>query len=914
MRARVPTWLACLAILLCLAQPPVHGASGSDTITTIAGTGADGSSGDGGSAIAATLWPYSVAVDGSGVVYVLDVRASQDNSRRNGVIRKIGTDGTISAYAGMGVVGYAGDGGPATQAQFNLPWGLAVDGRGNLHISDSFNNRVRRIDAATGIITTFAGTGTGGFSGDGGPATQAQLNGPRGIAFGPDGSLFIADAFNYRVRRVAPDGTISTIAGNGLQTIPAQGVNGPTLAASLGIPQEVAVDGDGLVYIGDVANARVFRVGPDGILRLHAGGGLITPEGGSPQQTEIRYIGGLAVDTSKNLYYADASDNRVRAVVRADGSVHTVAGTGMRGFGGDAGRADAAVLNSPSGFAIDVLGNVYLADTGNRRVRKVSAPVLAADLAVTKTCTPAPAMPGSDITCTVTVTNRGPGGAMSVTLSDVASGVTGLTVQSIQVSRGSCASAVAGIVTCSLGSLAPSENATATVVLRGAPNAGGTLSNVATVASPQADAVPGNNTVTVQVPVGTGTSDLAITQQARVNSVTVGRVLAFILHAVNNGPDPALAPQVIALPAGQADVQGIASPQGTCSSPMAIPLTCTLSSLPNGATATIGLRVVPRMPGQYCSNASISGTGTDPVPANNAAVQACVEVVPQVPVNAFVALGTTLLSLGPRSSVESGALGTVERAATSIQEVSIRGPVFFAPGTFVLGDTVRLDRARVPEVRANELQAANGGDAGVESAPGSFPALALPAFTAAQPGTLPSDDVTVAANQTRTLPFGRYRNVLVEAGATLVLQGYTYATPAFPPVPPPAYDFLNLTVRAGGKVLFSEPVAGEARLGATVRITHWLQADRTVTIGPASAAPALRASQIIFYVGGLNTVDATPQLNRFPVFIGPNSTVQANFYAPNGSIVLHRGTRAKGAFIGRQFLGDAVRLTLDSAF
>lgn len=911
MAARAISSLTCLALLLCLAQPLAYGASGSDTITTIAGTGTDGSSGDGGSALAAALVPLSVTVDGNGVVYVIDAHLHPSGS---GVVRRIGSDGMIERYAGNGVRGDAGDGGSATQAQLNYPWGLAVDTRGNLYIADASSHKVRRVDAATRIISTVAGTGEGGFSGDGGPATQARLSGPRGIAFGPDGSLFIADSDNWRVRKVAPDGTISTIAGNGQSGIPARGVNGPALGASLGIPLRVAVDAGGVVYVADMANARIFRVGADGILRLHAGSGQTMAEGASPQQTEIRAIRGLAVDTATDVYYSDVRDHRVRAVRLADFSVRTVAGSGVAAFGGDGGRADTAALNFPSDVAVDVLGNLYLADQGNHRVRKVSAPVQAADLAVTKTCAPAPAMPGSDITCTVTVTNRGPGGAMSVTLSDVASGVTGLTVQSIQVSRGSCASAVAGIVTCSLGGLAPSENATATVVLRGAPNASGTLSNVATVASPQADAVPGNNTVTVQVPVGTGTSDLAITQQARVNSVTVGRVLGFILHAVNNGPDPALAPQVIALPAGQADVQGIASPQGTCSSPMAIPLTCTLSSLPNGATATIGLRVVPRMPGPYCSNASISGTGTDPVPANNAAVQACVEVVPQVPVNAFVALGTTLLSLGPRSSVVSGAIGTVERAATSVQEVNVRGPVFFAPGTFVLGDTVRLDKARVPEVRANELQAANGGDAGVESAPGSFPALALPAFTAAQPGTLPSDDVTVAANQTRTLPFGRYRNVLVEAGATLVLQGYTYATPAFPPVPPPAYDFLNLTVRAGGKVLFSEPVAGEARLGATVRITHWLQADRTVTIGPASAAPALRASQIIFYVGGLNTVDATPQLNRFPVFIGPNSTVQANFYAPNGSIVLHRGTRAKGAFIGRQFLGDAVRLTLDSAF
>ncbi len=250
-------------------------------ITTVAGNGTAGFSGDSGAATSAQLnGPVGVAVDAAGNLYIADVT--------NYLVRKV-SNGVITTVAGNGTGGFSGDGGPATSAQIYNPYelkvdainNLCVDAAGNLYIADSGNNRVREVTPA-GVITTVAGTGTGGFSGDGGPATSAQLHGPTGVTVDAAGNLFIADSANHRVRKVTPTGVISTVAGNGNViffngTFPTFGFGGdgiPATLAQLYYPNGVTVDAAGNLYIADSGNNRVRKVTPNGIITTIAGNGL----------------------------------------------------------------------------------------------------------------------------------------------------------------------------------------------------------------------------------------------------------------------------------------------------------------------------------------------------------------------------------------------------------------------------------------------------------------------------------------------------------------------------------------------------------------------------------------------------------------------------------------------------------------
>ena len=249
-------------------------AAADGTITTFAGTGGYGVSGDGGPATAAQLnYPTSVAVADDGTVYIADTL--------NHRVRKVVSDGTITTFAGTGGVGISGDGGLATAAELGLPQGVAVADDGTVYIADTLNHRVRKV-ASDGIITTLAGMGNNGngegFNGDGGPATAAQLNWPYGLAVDRTGAMYIADEVNYRVRKVAPDGTITTFAGTGVAG--GSGDGGPATAAQLNRPYDVAVDSAGAVYIADKDDYRVRKVAPDGIITTVAGRGTLRQQRG----------------------------------------------------------------------------------------------------------------------------------------------------------------------------------------------------------------------------------------------------------------------------------------------------------------------------------------------------------------------------------------------------------------------------------------------------------------------------------------------------------------------------------------------------------------------------------------------------------------------------------------------------------
>jgi sugar lactone lactonase YvrE len=334
-------------------------------ISLIAGTGAYASSGDGGAATSAGVAPIDVAVDGQGNLFIADT----SNNR----VRKVSADGTITTVAGNGNSGYSGDGGPATSAQLWAPWGVAVDSQGNLFIADDSNNRVRKVSAA-GIITTVAGTGVQGYSGDGGPATSAQLWAPLGVTVDGQGNLFIADAGNNMIRKVSASGVITTVAGS-------------VLVPQLDSPMKVALDSQGNLFIADRGSNRIQKLSPDGTITTVAGMNDIlgySGDGGPGTSALLRYPGGVAVDGQGNLLLSDTGNNRIRKV-SPDGTITTVAGSGVQGYSGDGGPATGAQLNGPDGLAVDSQGNLFIADSSNRRVRKRAAASSAGSMSLTLT-------------------------------------------------------------------------------------------------------------------------------------------------------------------------------------------------------------------------------------------------------------------------------------------------------------------------------------------------------------------------------------------------------------------------------------------------------------------------------------------------------------------------------------------------
>jgi len=333
-------------------------------ITTVAGNGTPGFSGDGGPATLAELnYPYGVAVDGSGNLYIADFQ--------NVRIRMVNPSGVITTVAGNGVSGFSGDGGSATSAQISSPVGVAVDGKGNLYFADFDNNRIRMVNSS-GVISTVAGNGIRNSSGDGGPATSAELYNPSGVALDGNGNLYIAGYFDNRIRMVNTSGIITTVAGNGTPGFSGDG--GPATSAELYYPSGVAVDGQGNIYIGDLYNNRIRMVNASGVITTVAGNGTagFSGDGGPATSAELNMPAGVAVDGNGNFYIADTNNNRVR-MVNPSGMITTVAGHGSSGFGGDGGPAKSAELYVPYGVAVDGNGNLYIADTDNNRIRVVNS-------------------------------------------------------------------------------------------------------------------------------------------------------------------------------------------------------------------------------------------------------------------------------------------------------------------------------------------------------------------------------------------------------------------------------------------------------------------------------------------------------------------------------------------------------------
>lgn len=356
---------------------PITKTSGSGTIQTIAGLGPNkgGYSGDGGpSNLAAVSWVTGVATDGSNNVYITD--GASNTVRKIDASTKI-----ISTVAGAPYPSnqnpYQGDGGLATAARLNVPLAVAVDGGGNLAIADAGNNVVRFVTSTDGKISTAAGKGfsTVTYSGDGGPATQASLWNPYSVALDAAGNLYIADSENNAIRKVTKaTGIISTIAGLGPDQPGYSGDGGSAVSAKINSPNGIAVDANGNIYFSDNGNHLIRKIS-NGIITTVAGTGATgySGDGGQAIQAKLSAsIVGVATDLSGNIYFADAGNNVIRKITVSTGIITTVAGSGKAGYSGDGGDPLLASLSDPLGVAVDSNGNLYIADSQNGVIRKVT--------------------------------------------------------------------------------------------------------------------------------------------------------------------------------------------------------------------------------------------------------------------------------------------------------------------------------------------------------------------------------------------------------------------------------------------------------------------------------------------------------------------------------------------------------------
>lgn len=346
-------------------------------MTTVAGTGKAGYAGNGGPATKALLnQPFHCDLDGKGNLYIAEAL--------NHCVRKVDfAAGTITTVAGSGKKGYTGDDGPATQATFNEPYAVVVDHHDNLYVVDRLNAVVRKVNGKTGTITTVAGTGQKGFGGDGGPATKAMLREPNDACLDGKGGLLIADVADWRIRRLdLATGVMSTFAGTGKASVKAKtridrkqtGDGGPANRAVVVGARAVCVDGRGNTYICEREGSAIRKVNSDGIITTIAGTGEwdYTGDGGNARQALFKGPKGIRCDADGHIYVVDCENHAIRRIDARSNVVTTVAG-GRKGAGGDDGPATQAGLDRPHGCILDRQGNLYIADTNNHRIRKVIA-------------------------------------------------------------------------------------------------------------------------------------------------------------------------------------------------------------------------------------------------------------------------------------------------------------------------------------------------------------------------------------------------------------------------------------------------------------------------------------------------------------------------------------------------------------
>jgi sugar lactone lactonase YvrE len=313
------------------------------------------------------LLPSAIVFDSTGNLYFAETA--------NHVIRKLDTAGQITTIAGtIGTQGFSGDAGPATSATLDSPQGLALDSSNNLYIADTHNHRIRKLNLTTGTLTTIAGTGTPGFSGDGSAATASQLNLPTALALDTTGTLYLADTTNHRIRKISTTGIITTVAGSGTQSF--SGDTGPAVAATIDSPTGLALDTANNLYLADTHNHRIRRIdATTGIITTIAGTGTLGFSGDTTTAiaASLALPHGLTIDANGNLYLADTANHRIRRIDATTGIITTIAGDGTQSISGDGGPAINASLDSPRNTALTPSTLITLSDTGNKRLRQLTA-------------------------------------------------------------------------------------------------------------------------------------------------------------------------------------------------------------------------------------------------------------------------------------------------------------------------------------------------------------------------------------------------------------------------------------------------------------------------------------------------------------------------------------------------------------
>jgi hypothetical protein len=632
----------------------------SGTITTVAGNGTSGYSGDGGPATSASLsyCGYSVAVDTAGNLYIAD----PCNYR----VRKVDASGTITTVAGTGVDAYYGDGGAATSAFLTYPSGVAVDVAGNLYIADLYSERIRKVDAS-GIITTVAGNGTPGYSGDGGPATSASLSYPAGVAVDTGGNLYIVDPGNIRIRKVDTSGTISTVAGNG--TSGYSGDGGPATSASLTYPTGVGVDTGGNVYIAD--NYRVREVDANGVITTFAGNGTYTfgGDGGAAVNADLYRPTGVAFDVAGDMYIADAGNQRIRKVDTSS-TITTVAGNGTPGYSGDGGPATSASFSYPSGVAVDVAGNLYIADQATNRIRIVSGIAVApgAPTAVSATASntqatvsfTAPASNGGAVITSYTVTSSGGQTASGAVSPITVAGLTNGTAYTFTVTATNAAGT---------GPASAASNSVTPFTVPGAPTSvAASAGNAQATVSFTAPASNGGAVITSYAVTSSGGQ----TARGAVSPITVagltnGTAYTFTVTATNAaGTGPASAPS------------SSVTPSTTSLSPSSL----SFASEQVGTTSTTRLVTVSNSGTTSLTIGTISTTANFTHPSKTcgsslAANSTCTISVAFAPTTAGSLTGTLTV----------GTIGTVALNGTGVAPVATLSPTSFIFGNEYLGTT-----------------------------------------------------------------------------------------------------------------------------------------------------------------------------------------------------------------------------------
>jgi Concanavalin A-like lectin/glucanases superfamily/FG-GAP-like repeat/HYDIN/CFA65/VesB-like, Ig-like domain/Abnormal spindle-like microcephaly-assoc'd, ASPM-SPD-2-Hydin/FIMAH domain/NHL repeat len=602
----------------------------SGNISTVAGNGSFGYSGDGGLATSAGLYnPFDVSVDGSGNLYIADT----NNNR----IRKVDASGNISTVAGNGTAGYSGDGGAATSASLASPYGVAVDGAGDLYIADAGNSRIRKVDAS-GNISTVAGNGTEGYSGDGGPATSAGLLFPARVAVDSAGNLYIADTDNQRIRRVDASGIISTVAGNG--TAAYSGDGGAATSASLAYPKGITIDSAGNLFIADTDNQRVRKVDISGNISTVAGGGS-GADGGPAISASLAYPWGVAIDSTGDLFIGDTSSQRIRKVDNS-GIISTVAGNGSYGYSGDGGPATSAMLTSPSGVAVNGAGDVFIADTNNQRVRKVTVfvPAPAVSLSPTSVDFGDEAQGAQSTPQTVTVSNTG--------------------TADLHVSEVSATGDFLETNDCVSGVVSPGYSCNISVSFL--PTATGTRTGTLTITddagdSPQSVSLTGNGTVPLVPGISLSSTSLTFSNQAVGTSSPVQSITL-----TSSG--------TAALTVGSITVSGdfaLATTGGSCPYGGGI--------VAVGASCTIDVTVTPAQSGTRTGSITI----TDDAAGSPQTVSLTGTAVapPTGPLNGLVSYWSFDEGSGQAMDIISGNNGTLGPAVTRVPGIAGSGAVAF---------------------------------------------------------------------------------------------------------------------------------------------------------------------------------------------------------------------------------------------